>query len=605
MIYLVTYNPWSKKYKEPFGAVKINSYVVLKVDCEPNQKIKLLIHRDSCKFHCIEMPKNKQGQAEVELNFNKGAGLYFYYFSITEKTSWGEATSYYGASKNGGLGESYSLENEVLPYQITVFSSEDPAPNWFKNGIAYQIFPDRFYNGTENGKVLFPKANSFLYGQMSDDPFYIKDEKGEIVRWDFYGGNLLGIIAKIPYLKALGINIIYLNPIFEAHSNHRYDTSDFFKIDSVLGTEKDFKKLLRHLHQNGIKLILDGVFSHVGKNSKYFNLSGEYGEAIGAAQSIESPYYPWFKFIDYPNVYKSWWNISDLPEIDKTNESYQEFIESVLDKWLSLGVDGFRLDVADELPDEFIRRIRKKLNQFPEKVLIGEVWEDASNKISYDKRRNYILGNSLHGVMNYPFRELIIKFLSHEINAKDFANQLMVLKENYPPDAFQACLNNIGTHDTERILTVVSNSKIAFAIGLLFILPGVPTIYYGDELGLTGKKDPENRKFMPWHQMSQRSSLPYQYYQEWIKIRTNNNAIQNGDLLVFYQADCLGIVRKDNYQTVIYVLNTESKYIMLETQQINWLGDISNELNQKLNGVVIPKNDEKIIILNNQRHTEI
>ncbi|MGO2939458.1 MAG: alpha-amylase family glycosyl hydrolase [Pseudolactococcus laudensis] len=200
---------------------------------------------------------------------------------------------------------------------------------------------------------------------------------------------------KIPYLKLLGVRALYFNPIFEARSSHRYDTSDYMKIDPVLGTEADFKQLVDTLHQHDMRLILDGVFSHVGRNSKYFDFDGKSG-GQGAYQTTQSPYFDWFTFNQYPDDYKSWWGIKDLPTIDKTKESFQQYIygesDSVLSKWNGLGIDGWRLDVADELPDDFIKGIRDTLENYPEQVLIGEVWEDASRKIAYEQHRKYIYG---------------------------------------------------------------------------------------------------------------------------------------------------------------------------------------------------------------------
>ena len=287
----------------------------------------------------------------------------------------------------------------------------------------YQIFPDRFANGNPNRVINQPKKNSFIYATEEDEPFYIKNKENEIVRWDFFGGNFKGIQDKIPYLQELGITALYLNPIFEASSNHRYDTNDYFKVDSILGTEEEFRSLIAALHTAGIAVVLDGVFSHVGKNSRYFNISGFYGENSGAARDPQSPYRDWFTFNHYPNDYKSWWGVADLPEVRKENPSFQEFIygdlDSVLSKWTSMGVDGWRLDVADELTDDFIAGIRKNLLSYQEKILIGEVWEDASNKIAYDTRRKYVFGDHLQGVMNYPLRQQILDILKQSRSLQD------------------------------------------------------------------------------------------------------------------------------------------------------------------------------------------
>src|SRR5699024_3091296 len=229
-----------------------------------------------------------------------------------------------------------------------------------------------------NGEVQGRKPNSFIYGTTADKPYYIRDKNNEIVRWYFYGGNLKGILKKLPYLEKLGVTTIYLNPIFLSRSNHHYDTADFLKIDPMIGNEDDLKELITEMHKKNMNLILDGVFNHVGKESIYSNASGSYGKTVGAAQSKESPYYSWFDFLYYPDNYKSWWGIKDLQVIDKDNSEYQKFIygdsnRSVLSKWNNFGIDGWRLDVADELPMNFLRGIRKNLDSHHKQVMIGEV----------------------------------------------------------------------------------------------------------------------------------------------------------------------------------------------------------------------------------------
>jgi len=422
--------------------------------------------------------------------------------------------------------------------------------------------------------VLNPKENIFIYGQTTDEPYYIKDTDGEIRKWDFYGGTLAGIIEKIPYLKnELGVNAIYLNPIFEARSNHRYDTSDYFNIDPMLGDERMFRKLVRTLHENDMRVVLDGVFSHVGQNSRYFNSDGFYGSDVGATKTQDSPYYEWFKFTHWPKEYKSWWGIDDLPEIDKYNRKFQEYIygdeESVLEKWNNFDIDGWRLDVVDELPDEFVKGIRKNLNTYRDKVLIGEVWEDASRKIAYGSRRDYILGDSLHSCMNYPFRDIILGFLKQEMSAQKAAIDLTVLQENYPKDVFFNNFNNVGTHDTERILTMMDENvqRTNLAFGMMSMLPGVPCFYYGDEAGLTGGKDPSNRKFFPW---GNENPNTMNSVKKWIKVRKANRAIRHGEFATFYVGDLLGILRYNHTGYSIYVINPTENTATIRTDELNF-----------------------------------
>lgn len=434
----IYYNAWSSKYKQPFGAVKIGSKVDFWIDvvCEQVQRVSLSIYKDGHQNHQIAMEYLAPNRYHAEFQLEEGAGLYFYCFEIIYLEQGMVKLIYYGTDEWGGVDVTYDCVHAVWDYQLTCYESANPAPKWYRNSIFYQIFPDRFFNGNTPPLLSASKSNSFIYGSYEDDPMYIKNINGEIERWDFYGGNLKGITQKIPCLKELGVNALYLNPIFEAWSNHRYDTANYFQIDNMLGTLEDFNELVQTLHDNEMHIILDGVFSHVGRHSQYFNYDGAYGKHNGAAQNPHSICYDWFDFDHYPDEYKSWWGIKDLPQINKENKHYQQFIygdkESVIAYWLSQGIDGWRLDVADELPDSFIKGIRSCLERYPNKVLIGEVWEDASNKISYEHRRNYILGNHLHSVMNYPLRKIILSVIMQEITPKQAAYRFMrIIQETY------------------------------------------------------------------------------------------------------------------------------------------------------------------------------
>ena len=570
------FNPWEAKCKWPFGAVKLYEDVSFAFSSDQDVSIKLVIHRDFGSRHEFDLARVDDRTFSTTIQFDKGAALYFYHFEIIENTDWGGRRLYYGRSALGGEGLAVENEHDVTNFQLTVIEKEDPTPAWYRDAVFYQIFPDRFNSGKPDGQVLAPKPNSFIYGAKTDDPFYIKDETGDIARWDFYGGNLEGIIAKIPYLKQLGVTAIYLNPVFLARSNHRYDTSDYLQIDPMLGTEADFRALIEALHAEGMHIILDGVFSHVGQDSRYFNIFGKFGPDEGAAKNINSPYFDWFKFNNYPYDYKSWWGIKDLPEVDKDNQSFRDFIygayDSVLAKWETFGVDGWRLDVADELPDSFIRGIRARLNTYEDQVLIGEVWEDASNKISYGKRRDYILGDSLQGVMNYPFRDLIIRYATEQIDAKNVAYALMTLRDNYPRDVFYGNLNNIGTHDSERILSMVGDEHMEIAVGMMFMLPGVPCIYYGDEAGLTGLKDPANRKYFPWENIY---APIYEVYRHWSHERLASQALRTGDMKLGFVDNVLVIVRLEGDETIVYLTNPNRHEITVDFSRIQFLQEFS------------------------------
>lgn len=477
---------------------------------------------------------NKGELFRVEVRMPEEPGLFWYYFLIHAEGG----TLYYGNNDHrlGGVGT--ASDNNPIPYQITLFRRGFTTPSWFKEGIVYQIFVDRFLNGNEDGRILNPKKNALLHAHWDDDPLYIRDEKGRVIRWNFFGGNLLGVLKKLPYLKDLGITAIYFNPIFESASNHKYDTGDYHRIDPMYGDEELFRRLCEEAKKMGIRIILDGVFSHTGSNSKYFNKDGAY-PTVGAYQSPDSPYYPWYRFIRYPDEYESWWGIETMPNVNETEPSFMEYVidgeDSVLKHWSRAGISGWRFDVADELPDLFIERFREvQKAENPESILIGEVWEDASNKISYGKRRRYLLGDQFDSVMNYPLREIMIQFILGKKSGVEVYRQLMSLYENYPREVFFSLLNMIGTHDTPRILTVMKAESEDLALTRLKLLilwqmtfPGVPHLFYGDEAGLEGGRDPLNRRTYPWGNENQeiltwykrmirmRKSLPPFYQAEW------------------------------------------------------------------------------------------
>ena len=408
-------------------------------------------------------------------------------------------------------------------WQMTVYDAASPTPGWFGEGLTYQIFPDRFCRSRLPDMAEMP-AGRRLHGNWEDIPDYLPDGDGEYCR-DFFGGDLAGIRGKLPYLRELGVETLYLCPIFEASSNHRYNTGDYRRIDPMLGTEEDFRALCAEAHDLGIRVILDGVFNHNGKDSRYFNADGRY-DTLGAAQSQDSPYYPWFHFHPWPTDYDAWWGIRDLPAVNEDAPSYRDFIfggeDSVIRHWLRAGADGWRLDVADELPDDFIAGIRQAMDETkPGCLLLGEVWEDGSNKIAYSQRRRYLLGGETHCLMNYPFRTAALCYLRGG-DAAEFRESMETIRENYPAPAFLSAMNFLGTHDTPRVLSLLGEGQAPaekaeravyrlapeeerlgkerwkLASALLYAFPGSPMLFYGDEAGLQGLEDPFCRGGYPW-----------------------------------------------------------------------------------------------------------
>ena len=457
-----------------------------------------------------------------------GGCIIWYWFEICLE---GGTVCYYGAENPwpSGLGRIY--QNPPPGFQITVYDKDFVTPDWARKAVMYQIFPDRFNKGNPE-KVRagveyhrnMGRSEIELHESWDDIPVYeAKEGKKYYMPGDIFGGDLEGIRNRIPYLKSLGINLIYLNPIFESASNHRYNTGDYLKIDPILGDEEDFEKLAAYAREAGIRIILDGVFSHTGDDSVYFNRYGHYsGE--GAWQSKDSPYYDWYLFDDWPERYKSWWGFETLPEVDEENPAWQEFMitgqNSIVKYWMRKGASGYRLDVADELPDETIEQIRAAVKGAdPDGLLIGEVWDDATTKQSYGKQRTYALGRGLDAVMNYPFLNHTIDFLKGKTDAWEYARFLDHQRHTYPPPMYYTLMNLMSSHDVCRMRSVLARDFDAgkmsrkeqaefelteeekllggkrqrLAAAIQFSLPGIPAVYYGDEVGMTGLFDPFNR----------------------------------------------------------------------------------------------------------------
>ena len=396
---------------------------------------------------------------------------------------------------------------------------------------------------------------------------------------DFYGGNFKGIAEKMEYIASLGVNILYLNPISKSFSSHRYDTGDYKTPDPMLGTEADFTAMCNAAHKHGIKVILDGVYSHTGSDSLYFDKKRTFG-GNGAYCSPDSPYYRWFTFHNYPDSYNSWWGFDTLPTVNKMEPDFLEYVitgeDSVIKHWMKLGADGFRLDVADELPDAFIKLLKEELRKIrPDALLMGEVWEDASNKVAYETRRRYFVDGELDSCMNYPFRTAIINFLRERDDGSALKNTVMTIAENYPPQVLLCNMNLLGTHDTPRILTAlvddfdgsreqkakrhlsptqrqIAKERLMLATLLQFTLPGAPSIYYGDEALMEGYKDPFNRRTYPWG----REDLPLlEHFRQLGRLRKEQEALRSGDLEFFQAGDqLLGFSRSLNGKKIrIYV----------------------------------------------------
>lgn len=541
---------------------------------------------------------------EAEIRVPDRVGLLWYYFEIVNEAG----RNFYANNKKclGGLGEMFAEEPKCL-YQITVYSEDFETPEWFRDSVVYQIFPDRFYNGNENGEILGDR-DDIIKRNWGDTPFYKAEQFGGVYRAnDFFGGNIKGITKKLTYLAELGIGAIYLNPIFKAYSNHKYDTGDYKQIDPSFGTEEDFHELCSKAEELDIRIILDGVFNHTGSNSIYFNKDGEYN-TIGAYQSRESLYYNWFSFKDWPNEYEAWWGIKTLPSVNEHSEEYRDYIlnddDSVVKHWLRKGAYGWRLDVVDELPGFFVKELRKAVKSVDkDAVIIGEVWEDASNKCSYGEQREYFLGGELDSVMNYPLRTALIDLAKNYIDAEEFNARIMSLKENYPKPAFYSLLNFLSSHDVERILTAVSDApdknsvskdfmadfelngeqlqralvRVRQIVMMIMLMPGVPCVYYGDERGMQGYADPFCRGCVDWSSANEELKL---WYSMAIALRKSSKAFTDGEFENIYKMNFgYGFVRLlgDDMHIVCANFGKNTEWFRIDTARFG-IRELENEI---------------------------
>lgn len=512
------------RYRFPFGAVTEGERITLNIDCGADvRNAKLRIWTE--------------GRERIEHGVRTDAGFGFTFYAGTSGLEWyyflldtDEGGYILGSDSPLGCGGSRIFTHDPNSWQITVYEREFETPKAAEGATAYQIFPDRFNRIGRGGLARTERREELGWTTVKHEDW------NEEVLWtplpgqkdydpcDFYGGDFEGIEAKLDYLQSIGVTLIYMNPVFEAQSNHRYNTGDYHRTDDMLGGEEGLKKLIRAAKARGISIMLDGVFSHTGDESVYFNRKGNY-PGLGAYQGEGSAYYDWYEFSRFPDKYGCWWGFKSLPEVNETNRGYMAFVAGVIDHYAKLGIESWRLDVADELPDEFIAFLRRELKaRAKDGILIGEVWEDASTKQGGCGRRKYTDGRELDGVMNYVFADAVISFLTGKQDAEALCLALTALRQNYPKPFYDSCLTMLSSHDTVRLLTVLAGapdrrsvsrevqahfvpeeSRLNTAKKLMTLAqliqlthPGIPCIYYGDEAGMQGMADPFSRRTYPW-----------------------------------------------------------------------------------------------------------
>lgn len=557
----------SEEYRSPQGAAPCGSKVRLRVHALGLNMVTLRVWMNGKEFR-IFMDHVSKDMYEHTFTIPNETGLLWYYFVGTDEN---HETWYLGnaADHLGGVG--MCTTTEPASFQLTVYDPDYETPEWLRNGIMMQIMVDRFANAGGTDVRNLP-AGSYYHAIWDDDPaLVINDKRGNLTCNDLFGGNLRGIEEKLGYIKSLGVSVIYLNPIFKANSNHKYNTGDYMQIDPSFGTEEDFKRLCKAAEKEGIRVILDGVFSHTGSDSVYFDRYGTYG-GHGAYSDPNSKYSSWYKFYEWPDSYESWWGFTTLPNVNENDPSYRKFIisgrDSVTAHWLKAGASGWRLDVADELPMSFLREMRKYERKYKkDSCLIGEVWEDPSNKVAYGETRCYCTGDTLDATMNYPLREAVLGFMLCRINAPHLERCISAMRENQPKPFYYSQMNLLSSHDRPRALTVLADvgnmepdrkyryplelqkhdyergrRRLIAAWQLICALPGMPCVYYGDEAGLYGMSDPYCRGTYPWGHEDTEILTAFRRIAE---VRKNSTAMKTGDMRTYSIGEDVLVIERE------------------------------------------------------------
>ncbi len=522
-----------------------------------------------------------------ELCLDESCGLFYYEFLFLR----GLDTLFGGTVNNRDV---LLGERPHGRFRLLVSKHDYSTPRSFGRGVMYQIFTDRFFRGNgEKAKNIPVREDARLIedwdGGAPEFPAY---PGAPLKNNTFFGGTLWGVAEKLDYLSSLGVTYIYLCPIFEAYSNHKYDTGDYTKIDEMFGGDEAFDNLVKKARERGIGIILDGVFNHTGDDSLYFNKYRKYGGG-GAYNDPSSPYVSWYKFRSHPDDYESWWGIDILPKLNHKNEACRRYFTGdggIIEKYIKRGIAGWRLDVADELSNDFLCELRQSAKSASDgdAVIIGEVWENAADKVAYGQRRRYFLGDQLDSVMNYPLKNAIVSFCLWG-DGEMLYNTLTEIYASYPRCVSDKLMNLLGTHDTERILTVlgreednagVPNSTLArlrlcederacgikllkIAAAIQYTAYGIPSVFYGDEVGLEGYGDPFCRMPMPWNDIegTYRSEI-LDYYRMLGKLR-REEAFDGGDFRILSHTEsAIAYVREKNSSRILVIANRGEGFVL-------------------------------------------
>lgn len=574
---MVYFESRNEKYKKPFGALRADTDAFFLVEVEESidvQKVHFVVRSDSGPAETFVMKESGISEGKRQFTFfwhTPKEDLYFYRFEVVRGDG---SFLFVGAGKEGK-----AVVGDWLPeWPLTVYAADFNPPKGLAGGVMYQVFPDRFARDNDAAPLAPAKGARYFRSDVTEAPWGFSDPARPGGK-DFFGGTVRALQGKLEYLKSLGITVLYLNPVFESSENHRYSTGNYRNIDPWFGTNEEMEAFLKAAKEAGIKVIFDGVFSHTGDDSIYFNKYSHY-EGLGAYNSPDSPYYSWYDFRRFPDDYAGWWGFTTLPNVNETDPSYLDFIthpeDGVLAFWQKKGLSGWRLDVADELPDLFLEKLREAVKTVdPDAYIVGEVWENAVEKVSYGARRRFILGKQCDSVMNYPWRAAIFELLRTG-DAEKFAEQIMQVCEGYPAPALHTLMNILSTHDTMRALTALGDltrserrtpepklvgkeyeaarEKLIVAAALQYMLPGIPCIYYGDEIGMQGTADPYCRGFFQWNDMDEYLLAVYRTLG---RIRTQNKEAFCAEVRLICAHDGVVAFARQNIEIWVSVGNTE------------------------------------------------
>ena len=560
--------------KSPFGAITAGRTVRFQVSALPGvSQATLVIEKrrlegnqdllDYTELARVALTKTAQaGKERWQGQFQfKEPAIYGYYFEVRvgahhyiyqnndQQVYW---TREKGTNGLGGVQARSDTPQAIRRYRQTVYASDFVVPDWAQDAVYYYIFPERFRNGDPGndpkpGRDRYQDHSVELHPKWLDKPWKPGDGSDSAYNNDFFGGDLAGIIDKLDYIAELGANTIYMTPVFTAASNHKYDTADYHNIDPHFGSNADFTRLTTEAAKRGLRVIPDTSLNHVGSDSIYFDRFGNYppaGAFAGGKIRSDSPYASWFSFDasqrDPDKQYKGWVGVLDLPELNKASPAFRHFAygadDSVMKLWLDRGAAGWRMDVAPWVPDDFWREWRQAIKRHkPDALTIAETWFDASK---------FFLGDSFDSTMNYIFRNTVLDYANGG-DAKALYPNIELMREAYPPQAFYALMNLLSSHDQARALhhfgyldgttepATIARAKQRLRLAVFFqmVFPGAPSVYYGDEVGVTGGEDPYNRATYPWADLGGRPDTALLAdFKRLIKLRKDHAVLRRGAL---------------------------------------------------------------------------